>query len=168
MTLADAVARFRSEAGAPSNAYAWYCRSARTCGAELIGRVEIKAWKDGGKWQVDGQQCEDAIIVHRQRRLQIAKASRDLKRGIIHGRDGDDVETLEGGYKIRGSFRLVWTHYDLRTLDHGTWYCNQCNQPAQTTHEKKECHLCSDWNGCRNDCTLSEVSCANCGLKLSL
>ena len=32
-------------------------------------------------------------------------------------------------------------------------------------HNKPECHLCSDWNGCGSDCTYSGAECLICGNK---
>ena len=45
----------------------------------------------------------------------------------------------------------------------GSWYCSGCDAPAVTEHNKPECHTCSDWNGCGQDCTLSKLSCRACG-----
>lgn len=32
-------------------------------------------------------------------------------------------------------------------------------------HNKEECHLCRDWNGCKTDCTHSGTICLKCGNK---
>jgi hypothetical protein len=166
MTLAEAVERFRREAGAPSNSYDWYRQSAQKRGAVPIGGTEIKAWKENGAWSVDAKEFEDATTAHRERRAYLAKVSSDLSRGIIYGRDGDVIETSTGGYEIRGAFRLVSSDSErARHRSYGTWYCNRCNQPAETKHEKEECHRCADWNGCGQDCTLSEVTCVTCSAR---
>ena len=163
MKLAEAVDRLRREAGAPSNSYEWYRHSAQRHGRVPIGCTEIKVWKENGAWTVDAQVFEAAITAHRERRAHVARVSSDLIRGIIHGRDGDVIETSHGSYEIRGAFRLVWSHRErVRHRGYGTWYCNRCNQPAKTRNEKEECHRCADWNGCGRDCTLSEVICVSC------
>ena len=165
MRLIDAVARYRNEEGAGSNAYEWYRRSANESGMISIGKKKIRTWKSGGNWQIDDTEFASAIQSHRQERAFIAKITDDLKRGVLHGKDGEVICTLDGGYIRRDPFRFVWNSYEVgRRESNGTWYCNQCNQPAQTKHEKEECHLCADWNGCGRDCTLSEVSCGSCGL----
>ena len=164
--LSDAVARFRREHGSISNSYDWYRRMAHESGLVLIGLTQIPAWKERGVWHVSDKEFGDAIAHHRKQQAYVAKVSRDLRRGVIHGKDGDTVEILGGGYKVRGEFRFVWyTSERGRHSIHGSWYCNRCNRPADTKHEKKECHLCADWGSCGQDCTLSEVACANCGAR---
>jgi hypothetical protein len=166
MTLAEAVERFRREVGAPANSYGWYRQRAQRHGTVLVGRTEITVWKEKGAWNVDRKKFQVAITTHRERRAHVAKVSSDLSRGIIHGRAGDVLETSAGGYSIRGIFRLVWSdHERARHRSYGAWYCNRCNQPSETKHEKEECHRCADWNGCGQDCTLSEVSCVSCGAR---
>lgn len=60
-------------------------------------------------------------------------------------------------------FRFVSDPYQSgRMKSDGDWLCNKCNTIAKTEHKKPECHLCSDWNGCGTDCTLSKVYCDNC------
>jgi hypothetical protein len=164
--LAEAVERFLREVGSISNSYEWYRRLAQKGGAVPIGRTEIRAWKERGAWSVDAREFEAAIAAHRKRRAHVAQVSRDLSRGVIHGRDGDVIETLDGGYEVRGAFRFVWSNQErARHRSYGNWYCNRCNRPAQMKHEKEECHLCADWSGCGRDCTLSEVACATCGAR---
>lgn len=91
----------------------------------------------------------------------------DYRHKIIHGNNGDIIHTEFGGYKIYGEFRFVWDDVQrLRRKSNGTWYCNRCQAPAETEHNKQECHLCSDWNGCGEDCTLSKVYCLKCGTSL--
>jgi len=61
-------------------------------------------------------------------------------------------------FKTVGNFKLVGDEYlRLRGKSDGKWYCIKCNIPAETEHEKEECHRCSDWNGCGTDCTLSKI-----------
>lgn len=166
MKLSTAIARFRDEEGVCSNSYEWYRRSALETGHVSIGPKNIRAWKSGGVWQVDDQELDDALEGHRRKHSRIVKITEDLTKGMLHGHDGDTIHTLHGGYKRRDPFKFVWSDDELwRHKNRGTWFCNQCNQPAQTKHEKAECHRCADWNGCGRDCTLSEVSCKNCGLK---
>ena len=166
LRLAEAVDRFRREDGSVSNSYDWYRRRAHESGMVLIGQTQIRAWKERGVWSVNEKEFEAAIAAHRKRRAYVAKVSRDLSQGVIHGEDGAVIETLTGGYQVSGAFRFVWSNYERgRQRSHGSWYCNRCNRLAETKHEKEECHLCSDWGGCGQDCTLSEVVCANCGAR---
>lgn len=70
--------------------------------------------------------------------------------------------------KNKEDFTFKVDEYELmRKKSDGTWYCNPCNQPAETEHNKEECHLCSDWNGCGKDCTLSRIFCKKCGTSKS-
>lgn len=50
----------------------------------------------------------------------------------------------------------------MRGKSEGGWYCLNCKIEAITEHNKQECHLCADWNGCGADCTLSKVLCNKC------
>jgi len=169
LRLADAVERYRREGRAPSNSYVWYRRSAAREGSVWIGRNEVRAWKEKNAWYVDFDDFEAAIARHRRERTRMVSVTRDLRRGIIHGSDGDAVTTEEGGYDIRGDFRFVWSDQErARKKSHGTWYCNRCNLIAKTSHKKEECHRCADWGGCGQDCTLSEVRCTKCGARLAL
>ena len=43
------------------------------------------------------------------------------------------------------------------------YFCIKCEKRAKTKSESKECHLCSDWNGCGRNCKLSHLICENCG-----
>jgi hypothetical protein len=62
------------------------------------------------------------------------------------------------------NFILKNSEYEIfRKKGYGTWYCKNCDIPGETEHNKEECHLCSDWNGCGKDCTLSKVYCKKCG-----
>ena len=100
--------------------------------------------------------------------------------GTHQGPDREDVSTIsfkctsaETQYtmkrkqsaKKRGSsdFRFKVNDYErARRRSDSTWYCNRCNRPAETEHNKPECHLCSDWHECNRDCTLSRVYCDRC------
>jgi len=71
---------------------------------------------------------------------------------------------MEKKSKTHEKFRFESSSYEInRRKSYGTWYCSTCNIPAETEHKKEECHLCSDWNGCGRDCTLSRVYCNKCG-----
>ena len=65
---------------------------------------------------------------------------------------------------IRGKF-AVFEYIDYS--DNDVWegyFCLKCENKAVTKHEKKECHICEDWNGCSRDCKLSHIICENCNL----
>lgn len=167
--LKSAIQRYRKEPGAPMNSYDWYRRSAQHDGVIHISPVDVPVSKAGGVWYVDNTNFKRALLAHRARRAVVARATRDIERGKILRGNGDTVEVEGGFYEVHGSFRLEVSDYERqRHRSYGTWYCNRCNKPARTKHEKPECHRCADWSGCGRDCTLSEVRCDDCGRVLRL
>jgi len=81
---------------------------------------------------------------------------------------GNTIRTETTGGKAYVDFRLQGADYlRARRRSYGTWYRQHCGEEAKTAHNKLECHLCSDWDGCRSDCTLSTVSCTPCGKSLT-
>jgi transposase-like protein len=86
----------------------------------------------------------------------------DHKKGIFH--PGRIWISDSRYYENKGNFRKEVDTYSLARRDSdGTWYCNTCNKVAETEHKNPLCHVCSDWNGCGKDCTLSKVYCSQCG-----
>ena len=169
LKLRDAVQFYRNEEHAPSNSYDWYRKSAQQHRRVSIGETDVPAYKHKGIWHVDGKKFAEAIKRHREAIKRLKQVTADYAKGIIHGKDGDVVYTEWGGYEIHKDFRFVWSDYErVRKKSYGTWYCNKCNIPAETDHNKKECHLCSDWNGCGRDCTLSKVYCPKCGKSIDV
>jgi len=169
MKLMDAVEVYRRGSGASQNAYDWYRQSAKRHGNVLFGRTTVSAFKKHGIWHVDGSEFQEALRLNRERLAETGRITEDHRKGIIHGRDGDRIETEWGGYQIRGPFRFEWSNYEaIRKKSGGRWICNACNSPANTEHKKDECHLCRDWNGCGRDCTLSRVVCQECGFSLDI
>lgn len=168
LKLRDAVQFYRDEEHAPSNSYDWYRKSAQRYGRVSIGGTDVPTYKHKGIWYVDGKFFAEAIKRHREAIKHLKQVTADYARGIIHGKDGDVVYTEWGGYEIHGDFRFVWSYYErARKRSYGTWYCNRCNIPAETEHNKEERYLCSDWNCCGRDCTLSRVYYLKCGTSLS-
>ena len=164
MKLKDAIELYKKERRIPSNTYEWYRKSAQRSGTVSIGSLSVPAYKHKGTWHVDDKKFTEAIEHHRRGIQYLKKVTSDYAKGIIHGKDGETTYTEWGGYQIHGNFRFVWSESQrLRMKSYGTWYCNKCNIIAETEHEKKECHLCRDWNGCGRDCTLSRVYCPKCG-----
>ena len=162
--MRDAVKEYRNERGALSNAYDWYRRSAQRDGAVTIADIRVKALKVKGTWWLERSEFDRAVRAHRSHHAHVDRMTGDHRRGIIHGRDGDAIRTNWGYYEIHGPFRFESNDVErVRRRSYGTWYCNRCNRPAETKHEKAECHLCSDWNGCGRDCMLSQVACERCG-----
>jgi hypothetical protein len=54
-----------------------------------------------------------------------------------------------------------------RSMGGGSWdsaFCRKCGQKAIALHNKPECHVCSDWNGCGGDCTWSGWRCEKCDI----
>jgi hypothetical protein len=169
LKLKDAVQLYRIEERTPSNSYEWYRKSAQHSGRISIGETNVSAYKEMGVWYVDRNEFAKAINQYRDSIKHLKEITADYAKGIIHGKNGDIISTEWGGYAIRGIFRFVWSDYErIKEGSSGTWYCNKCNIPAETEHKKEECHLCSDWNGCGRDCTLSRVYCSRCGASLNV
>jgi len=167
MTLRDAVERYAAEKRAPANTYAWYRNLAHRTGYAPFGKTDVPARKVSGSWLVRSEDLAGALEAHREYVVSVRRATEDLRRGILHGRDGDSVETEDGGYLRRGAFHFVWSDYEIgRRRSDGTWLCSTCQAPAETEHDRPECHRCSDWGSCGRDCTLSRVYCSNCGVSL--
>lgn len=164
LKLRDAVEIYKKEKRAISNSYNWYRKSAKKNGAMFIGNYQIPAITIKRKWYVDKDKFEKAIEHHRNENRHRDQMTKDYKQGIIHGEDGDTITTEWGGYRIQIGFRFEWSDYLIaRGKSNGRWICNTCNIHAKTENNKEECHLCRDWNGCGNNCTLSKVYCPNCG-----
>lgn len=169
LKLRDAVQLYRKEEKAPSNSYEWYRKSAQQYRRVSMGDTDVPAYKQRGIWYIDDKKFAEAIKRHREAIKHLKQVTADYAKGILYGKDGDVVYTEWGGYEIRGGFRFVWSDYErARMRCDGTWYCNRCNIPAETEHNKEECHLCRAWNGCGRDCTLSMVYCSKCGAFLNL
>lgn len=70
---------------------------------------------------------------------------------------------------MTNNFELKNADYEkIRKKGYGTWICKHCGRIAETEHHKPECHLCDDWNGCGNDCTLSKIYCTKCDISEEL
>lgn len=65
--------------------YEWYRRSAQRRGVIHISTMDVPASKVGGIRYVDVTQFKKALRAHRNERAAIAQATRDIRRGIIHG-----------------------------------------------------------------------------------
>jgi len=164
ITLAQAVERYRSEPGAASNAYDWYRKQAHRDGEVWLSGVYVAAVKVGNQWTVAVSDVDGAITAHRNQMAEQHQATADYKAHILHGGDGAIVSTDWGGYRVSGAFHFAWNDYKVGTwTSNGVWYCNACFKPAQSEHEREECHTCSDWGGCGRDCTLSRIFCSDCG-----
>lgn len=161
--LAAAVEQFRREEGAYSNSYDWYRRSALGSGSVYIGGVSIPAWKQGGAWVVDEAQLEQALGAHRAAVERCHANTRDYEDRRLHGAVGDQVHTDWGSYFVAVGFHRTSYRYEHPPAGPGTWWCSACWRPAETDRSGEECHVCSDWGHCRNDCTLVRVFCTACG-----
>jgi hypothetical protein len=170
INLKDAIALYSQEKGTGTNAYNWYRQYAQSQGSVPLGDVDVEAKKIGGAWQLDERKFQFAIQALRKEQAKIVQNTLDLKKGVVHGKNGDRIEIDGGYYDIHQQFRHVVSNYDaMRHKSDGTWFCNKCNNIAATEHKNDECHVCADWNGCGEDCTLSKVICMNpkCGGAIS-
>jgi hypothetical protein len=161
--LSEAVARFRREEGAYSNAYDWYRRSAQRYGNAYIGGMDVPVHKERGAWYVNEEDLNRALA-HHQRAVANRKAvTMDYDRHVLHGHPGVRVEMDWGYYQVADGFHCVSPKYEHPPVGSGTWYCTPCWRIAETEHDREECHTCSDWGSCGRDCTLSRVYCKVCG-----
>jgi hypothetical protein len=65
--------------------------------------------------------------------------------------------------EFRGPFRLMQTERDrLRRFGKGTWVCRCGGQPV-AEHAGPKCEPCASGGDCGLDCTLSKLSCPDCG-----
>lgn len=168
MTLHEAIERWKSEPHAVANGYEWYRRDAHRSGHVYLGPLTIPASKAGGIWYVDDADLTRAIEARRQERAAVKRATEDLRAGVLHGADGDQIETEWGHYTRRDPFHFRYDDFEAgRRRSYGSWYCNKCMRPADTEHGNPECHRCSDWGSCGTDCTLSRASCLTCGTSLA-
>jgi hypothetical protein len=168
LKLLDAINRYKKERKAISNAYGWYRKQAKESGCIEISGVKISAKKINNNWFVNSKSFDKAILAHRKELQKIKTNTLNYQKGILRKTTGE-VKTEWGGYKVKKGFRLETNDTDIiRKKSNGTWYCNKCNTPAITLHEKAECHTCSDWGGCGEDCTLSGIKCPQCGASRDL
>lgn len=158
ISLSGAVDRFKREPGAPSNVYDWYRKQATRDGKVLLGDDYIDAVKQGRRWMVGEADLEDALLKHREQRAHLNRMTADYDSRILHP---DTVQTVGGGYQVKGDFHFLWN--DTARGSSGFWRCNKCWDPAATERNREECHRCSDWSPCANDCRLSRIYCPTCG-----
>lgn len=166
--LSAAVERYRQEESAPSNSYEWYRKQAQRDGKVRLGGLTIPARKKSGAWVVDEEDVGRSLDAHRQRIAERKSATLDYESHVLRGSTGATTETTWGYYTIRGEFHLVTANYIHPLKGNTSWKCNTCWRPASTEHNREECHTCSDWGGCRRDCTLSRVYCDHCGTSLDI
>lgn len=161
ISLAEALDRYQRESGY-SNAYSTLREHAARSGVVHLG-TRIRVRKVHGRWTVRLKDLEQGLAAERRWRAERARLTSDYEKRILHGSDGAQIWTDWGYYQRRGAFHFV--HYDRvpRWDSSGDWVCSSCWNVARTEHENPECHLCSDWNGCGRDCTLSAIRCDSCG-----
>jgi len=72
--------------------------------------------------------------------------------------------------KFEEYFIIHYNDYEkVRKKSSGISYtCKKCRSVAEKEHNKPECHLCEDWNGCEDDCKLSAVYCKKCKIRIEV
>ena len=166
MKLKTAIELYKEEIGSISNSYDWYRKCAVRTGFITIGEFNIETIKVKGIWYIDEIDFEESIKSHRLIQQKIKQNTVDYNNNIIHSIN-DKIQTDFGHYINFGDFRLVVSLSDIyKYKNNGVWFCNTCNKVAQMEYEKEECHLCSDWTGCGEDCTLSLIFCNKCKTEL--
>jgi len=65
--------------------------------------------------------------------------------------------------EFRGPFRLMADDgARLRHVSRGTWVCRCGGQPIVLRHNPK-CEVCAAGGNCGLDCTVSRITCPDCG-----
>lgn len=138
----------------------------------------LQAAKINGRWRVDPEQLKALMpsLIERANRerervvaanVAMEQAAFDYVNHVLH--PGRNQISKSRYYGNHGEFHtLVVSYFDSgRTETYQTWICNNCWNRADLENNKPECHRCSDWSPCGNDCTLSAVYCSNCGTRLT-
>jgi rubrerythrin len=164
MKLKNAIEIYKKEEKAVSNAYDWYRKSAQKHENISIGDLQIRAFKIGREWHVDDNEFNKAIAKHRHSLSVIKENTKAFENGTLKGKTGETIKIESGSVSFSKDFMFESSDYHrLRGKSNGTWYCIRCNEPAKTEHNNPECHTCSDWGSCGDDCTLSRIYCLKCG-----
>lgn len=167
ITLADAIAQYRTAADdRASNSYNWYRQSAARHGRVWLGGNKVPATRQGRRWMVDDTDVAAAVTAHHEKRAHEARMRTDYDNHVLHA---GVVTMTDGGYRTRGVFHFVWWDYQrMRGYSDGHWVCNGCWESADCERNRPECHRCSDWSPCRDDCRLSRVFCGTCDTSLPI
>jgi len=81
-------------------------------------------------------------------------------------KEGSDVPVMRR-VRFEDQFIRHYSHW-YGGDDSLCYECRTCGRIAYTEHNAPECHVCSDWGGCHDDCTLSRVYCRECGVEAVL
>lgn len=134
-----------------------------------IGRVKLPTEKVRNRWMVDGNVLSRAIEEHRAELTRLQNAADLYEQRVLNARDGETVRLPHGAYRVSGGFHFVWDDFSVALgQSEGLWRCNGCWRPAQLRLDAPECHRCRDWTPCGMQCTLRELSCAECGTTLAI
>ena len=174
VSLQDAVRRFQREPGSWGNSYNWFRAEAQRSGRVSLGlqpqfeaaTIDVPVMKVKGRWTVDAGELEEALKVHRRALGERHQITQDLAQHVLHGEPGSRLSTDFGGYERHVDFHRVWDSVPLSERGGDSWICSRCWASASLEHGRQECHLCADWSGCGRDCTLSRVSCRQCGTSM--
>jgi len=166
--LADAVAMYRAACGHASSLQT-YRKHAAEGGRVHLG-VSIPAAKDRrGRWVVPRPALDRGIATELERLAGIRQATVDYRNHVLRGPENVRVDTDWGFYEVRGAFHFHFDRTDAyRKRNNGTWVCNFCWTSTQDEHGREECHTCSDWGDCGQNCTLSAIRCDECGTRLEV
>ena len=169
LELREAVQLYEQEEEHLNLSYTWYLAEASRFGRIYFARIPVPTHKHNNTWYVEQEKFMEAIEHHRKSLENRREVADSFSRGIVNGQAGQTVEGDEVTYKVLGDFCLVRTEEDWWIGNtFGNWYCNKCQTPAKTEHEKEECQFCKYGKGCGGDCTLSQLYCPNCGNTLDL
>jgi hypothetical protein len=179
LSLRDAVAELKRHHRG-GNAYDWYRRDAQRGGRIWLGTgcqlepggerpVMVSARKIGGRWMVDAEGFRSALHELDRAQGELAMITAAYEDQQLLGGVGKSLRTSWGGYRVADRFHFVWNSMSIYRHDsYGIWRCNTCWKPAETQHDRAECHICSDWGTCGRDCTLSGIACGTCLTSMAL
>jgi hypothetical protein len=178
VTLRAAYDRYQREYPRSCNAYDWYRRSAQSSGRVSFGSgrqllsgvsTELRVDKLGNRWMVKLDDLDAAMAEARAAHMELAMIDTEYEAHRLLVGPGKSVRTSWGGYSVAEHFHFSWN--SMQIYQHGSagqWICSACWKVAHMEHGKPECHACSDWGGCGRDCTLSAVTCIDCGTSMAI
>lgn len=126
LLLRDAV---RDLLGQPDeSSYLWHRRRASEHGYISLDLEQVPAFKHGRHWYVKPSEVIAALQRVADRHNRREQVTRDYDAGILHGPDGEHVDTTWGWYRVEGDFRFVYDNLQVyRRRNDGLWVCNRCN-----------------------------------------
>lgn len=112
--LRSAVELYKEEERAAINSYGWYRDRAARVGEVWLGCMSIPVTKLRNTWTVSSADFWRALQAHRDRVAKIKQATADYAGGILHGQNGEKVETEWGEYRNYGEYHETFSWHDYQ------------------------------------------------------